>query len=107
MLVPEVRPGDVVIHYDTRRGAIVGASVATSAAVPRPIYMVPRGSDRLVKEQPRWVNGLRVALDRYRELDPPVTMAEIRGHRDELLALRQRMQDRAAGQPIYFPWNAG
>ena len=65
------------------------------------------GATRLVKEQPRWVNGLRVALDRYRELDPPVTMAEIRGHRDELLALRQRMQDRAAGQPIYFPWNAG
>jgi hypothetical protein len=43
-------------------------------------------------------------LDRFRELEPPVAMAEIRGHRDELLALRQRMQDQAAGQPIYFPW---
>jgi Domain of unknown function (DUF3883) len=48
--------------------------------------------------------GLRVALDRFTQLKPPVAMAEIRGHRGELLALRERMQDRAAGHPIYFPW---
>jgi hypothetical protein len=43
-------------------------------------------------------------LDRFRELEPPVTIAEIRSHRDELLALRKRIQDGATGQPIYFPW---
>src|ERR1017187_698213 len=31
-------------------------------------------------------------------------MTDIRVHRDDLLALRQRMQVRAGGQPIYFPW---
>jgi hypothetical protein len=105
VLVPAVRPDDVVIHYDSRREAIVGASVATSSAEPTPIYWVARGSyARRAGAQPQWMPGLRVTLDRYRELAPPVTMAQIRGHRDELLALRQRMQNRAAGQPIYFPW---
>jgi hypothetical protein len=105
VLVPAVQPDDVVVHYDSRREAIVGASVATSSAVPAPIYWVARGSNaRRAGAQPQWVPGLRVALDRYRELQPVVTMSEIRSHRGELLALRQRMQDRAAGQPIYFPW---
>src|ERR1700722_8622794 len=105
VLVPAVRPDDVVIHYDSRREAIVGVSVATSSAEPAPIYWVARGSyARRAGAQPQWVPGLRVALDRFRELEPPVAMAEIRGHRDELLALRERMQDQAAGQPVYFPW---
>ena len=33
-----------------------------------------------------------------------MTLAEIRQHKDALLALRQRIQVRASGQPIYFPW---
>ena len=33
-----------------------------------------------------------------------MTLAEIRQHKDALLALRQRIQARASGQPIYFPW---
>jgi hypothetical protein len=103
--VPAVRPDDVVIHYDSRREAIVGVSVATSSAKPAPIYWVARGSyARRAGAQPQWTPGLRVALEQYRALEPPVTIAEIRSHRDELLALRTRMQDRAAGQPIYFPW---
>lgn len=105
VLVPAVRLGDIVIHYDSRREAIVGTSVAASSAEPAPIYWVARGSyARRAGAQARWLPGLRIALDQYRELEPPVTMTEIRAHRDELLALRQRMQDRAAGQPIYFPW---
>jgi hypothetical protein len=105
VLVPAVRPDDVVIHYDSRREAIVGVSVATSSAKPAPIYWVARGSyARRAGAQPQWMPGLRVALEQYRELEPPVTIAEIRSHRDELLALRKRIQDRAAGQPIYFPW---
>jgi hypothetical protein len=44
VLVPLVQPGDVVIHYDSRQEAIVGVSVASSAAEPAPIYRVARGS---------------------------------------------------------------
>jgi hypothetical protein len=31
-------------------------------------------------------------------------MADIRGHKDALLALREQLQARAGGKPIYFPW---
>ena len=103
--MPLVQPGDVVVHYDSRQEAIVGVSMAASAAEPAPIYWVARGSyARRAGEQPRWLPGLRVALDQYQQLEPPVTLAEIRQHKDALLALRQRIQARASGQPIYFPW---
>jgi Protein NO VEIN, C-terminal/EVE domain len=104
-LVRLVQPGDVVVHYDSHREAIVGISAAASTAEPAPIYWVARGSyARRAGEQPRWLPGLRVALDRYRQLEPPVTLADIRQRKDVLLALRQRIQARADGQPIYFPW---
>ena len=104
-LVPLVRPGDVVIHYDSRREAIVGVSVAASLPEPAPIYWVARGGyARRAREQARWLPGIRVALGQYRELDPPVTLTEIRAHRDALLALREGIQVRASGRPIYFPW---
>jgi hypothetical protein len=105
VLVPLVQPGDVVVHYDSRQEAIVGVSVASSVAEPAPIYWVARGGyARRAGEQPRWLPGLRVTLEQYRQLEPPVTLVEIREHRDALLALRQRIQERASGQPIYFPW---
>jgi hypothetical protein len=44
VLVPLVQPGDIVVHYDSRQEAIVGVSVASSAAEPAPIYWVSRGS---------------------------------------------------------------
>ena len=105
VLVPLVQPADIVVHYDSRQEAMVGVSVASSAAEPAPIYWVARGSyARRAGEQPRWLPGLRIALDQYRLLEPPVTLAEIRRHKGELLALRQRIQIHGSGQPIYFPW---
>jgi hypothetical protein len=100
-----VQPGDVVVHYDSHREAIIGVSVADSTAEPAPIYWVARRSyARRAGEQPRWLPGLRVDLDQHRELEPAVTLADIRQRKDALLALRQRIQARADGQPIYFPW---
>jgi hypothetical protein len=104
-LVPLVRPGDVVVHYDSRQEAIVGASVATSLAEPAPIYWVSRGSyARRAGEQARWLAGILVPLNHYSALDSPVTLAEIRAQKDALLALRARIQARASGQSLYFPW---
>jgi Domain of unknown function (DUF3883) len=104
-LVPLVRPGDVVIHYDSRREAIVGVSVAASGPEPAPIHWVARGTyARRAGEQARWLPGIRVTLSQYRKLDPPVTLTEIRARRDVLLALREDIQARASGQPVYFPW---
>lgn len=105
VLMPLVQLDDVVVHYDTHQEAIVGVSVVSSAAEPAPIYWVARGSyARRAGEQSRWLPGLRVALDQYRKLESPVTLAEVRQHKDALLALRQRIQARTSGQPIYFPW---
>lgn len=94
-----------MVHYNSRQEAIVGISVASSTAEPAPIYWVARGSyARRAGERPRWLAGLRVVLDQYRQVEPPVALTEIRQHKDALLALRQRIQARASGQPIYFPW---
>jgi hypothetical protein len=104
-LVPLVQPGDVVIHYDSRQEAIVGVSVATGPPEPAPIYWVARGSyARRAGERPRWLPGIRVPLGQYRALGTPLTLAEIRAQRPALLAIRTRIQARAGGQPIYFPW---
>jgi hypothetical protein len=104
-LLPLVVPGDVVVHYDSRQEAIVGVSVAASLPEPAATYWVARGGyARRAGERPRWLPGIRVVLAQYRELDPPVSLTEIRAHRDALLALRERIQARASGQPIYFPW---
>jgi hypothetical protein len=104
-LVPLTRPGDVVVHYDSRAEAIVGVSVVTSPSEPAPIYWVARGTyARRAGEQARWLPGIRVPLSNYRELDAPVTLAEIRASKDALLELRQQIQARAGGRAIYFPW---
>jgi hypothetical protein len=104
-LVPLVSPGDIVVHYDSRQEAIVGVSVASSFAEPAPIYWAARGSyARRAGERPRWLPGLRVELDQSRPLQPPITLAGIRQRKTAILALRQQIQARASGQPIYFPW---
>ena len=104
-LVSVVRPGDVVVHYDSRQEAIVGVSVATGLPESAPIYWVARGSyARRAGEQPRWLPGVRVPLGHYQQLASPLTLAQIRAERDQLLAIRARIQADANGRPIYFPW---
>lgn len=104
-LVAVVRPGDVIVHYDSRDEEIIGASVVTGDAEPAPIYWVARGtSARRAGEQERWLPGIRVPLGHYRELGEPVTLADIRARRGDLFQLRAQLQDRARGQAIYFPW---
>ena len=104
-LVSEVRPGDVVVHYDSRQEVIVGVSVATGLPESAPIYWVARGSyARRAGEQPRWLPGIRVPLGHYKQLASPLTLAQIRAEKDQLLAIRARIQASANGQSIYFPW---
>jgi hypothetical protein len=104
-LVAAVRPGDIIVHYDSRDEEITGVSVATGNAEPAPNYWVARGtSARRAGEQARWLPGIRVPLGHYRELDEPITLTEIRAKRSELLELREQLQKRARGRAIYFPW---
>jgi hypothetical protein len=104
-LVSLARPEDVVIHYDSRQEAIVGVSVVSGPAESAPIYWVARGSyARRAGERPRWLPGIRVPLRDYRQLAVPLTLAQIRAEKDELVAIRARIKAAANGQPIYFPW---
>lgn len=104
-LVPLVRPGNVVIHYDSRSEAIVGVSVATGPAEPASVFWVSRGSyARRAGEQPGWLRGIRVPLGHYRQLESPLTLTQIRAEKDALFAIRARLQAGASGEPIYFPW---
>jgi hypothetical protein len=104
-LVAAVHPGDVIIHYDSREEQIAGVSVVTGTAEPAPIHWVARGSyARRAGERARWLPGIRVPLGRYARLDAPVMLADIRARRGELLQLREQLQERAPGQPLYFPW---
>ena len=105
-LVAVVRPGDVVVHYDSRDEEVVGVSVVTGDAEPAPIYWVARGTyARRAGEQARWLPGIRVPLGHYQELQPPLTLATIKTRKTALLQLREQLQARADGQALYFPWN--
>ncbi len=104
-LVAGLKPGDVVLHYSSGQGAIVAASLVTGLPEPAPIYWLARGSyARRSGERPRWLDGTRVALGRPRVIDPPVTLAEIRSQQTALLSIQAEIEERAGGQPIYFPW---
>jgi hypothetical protein len=88
-LVAVVRPGDVIVYYDSRDEEIVGVSVVTGAAEPVPIYWVARGAyARRAGERARWMLGIRVPLGHYQALGEPL-----------------QVQARAGQKPIYFPWN--
>ncbi len=100
-LVPLVRPGDVVIHYDSRNEAIVGVSVATGHPESTSVFWVSRGSyARRAGEQARWLRGIRVPLGQYRQLEHPLTLTRIRAEKDALLAIRAQLQTRARGKPM-------
>jgi hypothetical protein len=104
-LVSLVRAGDVVIHYDNRQQAIVGVSMMGGSTESAPICWVARGSNGWrTGERPRWLSGIRVPLSNYRQLAAPLTLAQIRAEKDEILAIRRHIQAHANRQSIYFPW---
>jgi hypothetical protein len=104
-LVSSVGSGDVVIHYDSRQKAIVGVSLTSGSAESTPILWVARQSYALrAGERPRWLPGIRVPLSNYRQLTAPLTLAQIRAKKDEILAIRTCIQAHANGRSTYFPW---
>jgi hypothetical protein len=103
-LVRAVNPGDVVVHYDSPQEQIVGASLVTGEAEPAPLMWVARGtSARRAGEQARWLAGIRVPLDNYVPVSPPVSLDDIRQHQDELLLIRDEIESRHRGA-VFFPW---
>jgi hypothetical protein len=105
-LVPEVKPGSVIVHYDSRHGheAIIGVSLAVGPPEPSAIYWAARGSyARRAGVRPSWLPGLRVRLDGFARLDPQITLAELRTLQPQIMAIRDELE-RDHGSPLYFPW---
>jgi hypothetical protein len=103
-LFREARPGDVVFHYDKRRGAITSCSRIAGPEGLRPIVWVARGSyARKRGAEPEEVPGYFVPLTDHRELSPPLTLAAIRTAKSELKAIVDRLEG-IHRKALYFPF---
>lgn len=104
-LVSAVQANSIVVHYDSAAEQIVGVSRATGERFNEPIWWAARGSyARKAGAEPRWLPGLVVALEGYRPLAEPLSLAVLRQRRLALLAVRDALQAEYPGQPLYFPW---
>lgn len=104
-LFRETRIGDVVFHYDVRlANGIVGWSRIAGAPEPSQITWKSRGSyarDR--GAVPDDLPGYRVPLEGYTKLAAPLTLAELRAARTNLVSLIEA--GKANGRPaLYFPF---
>lgn len=104
-LVGAVKAGDIVIHYDSSAEMIVGISRATGEKSNHPIWWAARGTyARKAAVQPKWLPGVSVALEGYKALPAPLGLDLIRARRDDLFAIRDKLQAAHPRQPLYFPW---
>jgi hypothetical protein len=104
-LVAAVQPGDIILHYDGRHEAIVGASQVSGDAQSAALLWVARGtSARRAGEKPRWLAGTRVPLQRFVPIEPPLTLAQVRQRQEDILRIRDEVEAQALGRPLYFPW---
>ena len=105
-LVPMVRPGNVIVHYDSRAEALVGVSVALGDAEARAVYWAPRGrSARDAGIKPSWQQGLAVPLGGYRALVPAISFDDLQAHGKEILRLRSDLASRYGGSvSLHYPW---
>ena len=92
-LFREALPGDVVFHYDKRKGAITSCSRISGTEARRPIVWAARGSfARRRGAKPEEVPGYFVPLGDHRVLSSPVTFVAIRAAKPELEAIVDRLK---------------
>ncbi|WP_050507982.1 MULTISPECIES: protein NO VEIN domain-containing protein [Streptomyces] len=103
-LVREVRPGDLVLHWDKNHGpGVVGYSHVRGEAIASTITWQSRGTygrqRRASGPEPAW----EAPLSGYRRLKKPVTQARLREMEPSLRALRDHLAETVEG-PLYFPF---
>ncbi|CAL9301517.1 protein NO VEIN domain-containing protein [Streptomyces sp. SudanB182_2057] len=103
-LVREVRPGDLVLHWDKNHGpGVVGYSRVQGEAFASTITWQSRGTygrhRSMSGPEPAW----EAPLGGYRRLRHPVTQARLREIEPTIRSLRERLAEVAAG-PLYFPF---
>ena len=106
VLVPLVRAKHVVVHYDSGEEAIVGASLVVGDPEPEPIRWVARGaSARAAGATEEWLPGVRVPLDHFVDVDPPIALAQIRARQNALMQIRADLVGEYGDRTsLYFPW---
>ncbi|MEU6592672.1 DUF3883 domain-containing protein [Streptomyces sp. NPDC046881] len=103
-LVREVRPGDLVLHWDKNHGpGVVGYSHVRGEAFASTIVWQSRGTYGRQRgasgPEPAW----EAPLGGYRELERPVTQARLREIESTIRALRDYLTEAVVG-PLYFPF---
>lgn len=104
-LVPEVAPGDIVIHYDSVDERVVGVSQVSGPSFLDPVTWTARGSyARRAGVGPAWVAGVVVPLHNYTALSHDVTFEQLNDRRGEIFRVRLQLQASHPGQSLHLPW---
>lgn len=106
-LFRQAKPGDLVLHYQTGSdGGLIGHSTVEGLPVDQPIVWKARGSSaRQRGEVDELHPGYKVPLANFQALSPKVTLSDLRAKRDEILALRTKLE--ALGGKTYLPFALG
>ena len=106
-LLQEVKPGDVIFHYDKNSQAITARSVATGKTWSDIITWAARGTyARAAGIEPHLRDGLYLGLESYSPLENPVTLDEIRKLTTLIDEHFLKIQTRP-GARLYYPFERG
>jgi hypothetical protein len=100
------KPGNIVLHYDSRTepNGIVGWSVVAGAPRAEPITWGARGSYAREKGiKPHERAGYVIPLSGFQRLATPVTLTRIRALEPTLAAVLADLK-RKYREPLYFPF---
>lgn len=105
-LVPEVKVGDTVVHYDSGSRRIVGTSRAAGPPREKRITWSARGTvARRAGDRPIDRRGISVPLDDFAALERPLDLDRIRGRGRDLMAVRATLRHRYGKRTaLYYPW---
>lgn len=103
-LVREVRPGDLVLHWDKNHGpGVVGYSHVTGEARASTITWQSRGTYGRRRNASGPEAAWEAPLGGYRRLRQPVTQARLREIEARVRSLRDHLVETVDG-PVYFPF---
>ncbi len=105
-LIREIRNGDIVFHYHKGQAAIVAASRAAGGAWEDKVVWAAHGTvARNAGVQPFVRPGWLLGLDAFQTLNTPVTLDDLRLHRDEIQAVRVRLEG-THHDSVYSPFES-
>ncbi|GHE91037.1 hypothetical protein GCM10018785_67120 [Streptomyces longispororuber] len=103
-LVREVRPGDLVLHWDKNHGpGVVGYSHVRGEAFASTIIWQSRGTYGRQRSTSGPESAWEAPLGGYRRLRHPVTQARLREIEPTIRTLRDHLAAAVEG-PLYFPF---